>query len=150
VFHTFVSPSLEALGPVVTVDISVSSIVRATVKKVAPVPVRVQALIDTGANGTVFVPAVFQRLGIHPHDATEIRTPGQLEPQQVPIFNVDLSIFDSSMVTPVAVLANSRVIEASLRGQPVEGLIGRDLLRHFIFEYHGPQSFFRLTRSRVA
>jgi predicted aspartyl protease len=140
----YVSAQLDALGPVVSVDIGISTLMKSKVpnKRNTPV-VRALALVDTGATGTVFVPEVFERLGIYPHDATEIRTAANEQPVPASVFRADLSILSSDDGESI-VIPDCRVIEASLRGQHVHGLIGRDLLKHFVLEYHGPNNVFTL------
>lgn len=77
----YVTPSLEAFGPIVDIEITASSALRAAMRQSTFGPrVKASSLIDTGASGTVLIPQVFQKLGIHPHDAAEIRTPGQPKP----------------------------------------------------------------------
>jgi predicted aspartyl protease len=135
---------LDALGPVVSVDIGISTLMKSKVPAKRNTPtVRALALVDTGATGTVFVPEVFERLGIYPYDATEIRTAGQEQPVPASVFRADLSILNSDDSDSI-VLPDCRIIEASLRGQHVQGLIGRDLLKHFVLEYHGPNNLFTL------
>jgi predicted aspartyl protease len=140
----YVSPKLDALGPVVSVDISASNLLRSAMPSRREWPtIRALALVDTGATGTVFTPEVFERLGINPYDATEIRTAGHEKPVPASVFRADLSILSGDDKERI-VLADCRLIEASLRGQHVHGLIGRDVLKNFVLEYHGPNSLFTL------
>jgi predicted aspartyl protease len=105
-----------------------------------PVPLRVLALIDTGASQTAITPDVAERLGAGVSGARFVRVPGSHEPLALPVREIQIGLPDGAGHRMVATDA----IEAALGGDEAECLIGRDLLRHGVLTYDGRAGSFAL------
>lgn len=134
--------NLDEVGPILEISVGPTAKLRQVLaRKNEPIPPaqRVIALIDTGAAKTLLTPTVIQALGISPIGATRISTPATTEP-------VLVRQFDVSLVLPDEVTVESATcIEAALGGQPVQCLIGRDILQHGVLVYIGYANQFTLS-----
>ncbi len=132
--------NLQQVGPVVEVVITPSVQFLQTLK-VSPSDVKaikVLAMIDTGATGTVIQTGIANQLGINPVGTTYINTPSTS--------NVLCNQFDVQIVFPNNVNIMSIVVtEAQLQGQHIQCLIGRDVLQHGVFIYTGYDNSFTLS-----
>src|SRR5262245_26859077 len=120
-------PDLAAVGPVVEILVGPSqALIQALVAKgrAAPPPVRAMAMSDTGASGTVLSPQIVQGLGVQPIGVANISTPSTTHPVPCHQYHVDV-VFPSGVAVPGVI-----AVEAPLAGQPIQCLIGRDILRH--------------------
>lgn len=100
--------------------------------------IKVSAMIDTGATGTVLSQGLAETLGIKPVGSTSINTPSST--------NVMCHQYDVQIVFPNQVTMESIVIiEAPLQGQHIQCLIGRDVLQHGVLIYTGYDNSFTLT-----
>jgi hypothetical protein len=119
--------NLVAVGPIVEVFIGPSQLfaqTAATRGETVPAAVKALGMIDTGASGTVVTPGVVQQLGISPVGVTPMRTPSTTAPVLALQFNVSLS-FPNGVFVPSII-----ALQAPLGGQPIQCLIGRDVLQH--------------------
>jgi predicted aspartyl protease len=133
-------PSLQALGPLVDMRVWIGTPVEEVLKKAAtkvPEPVTVKAMIDTGATGSVIQPSVAQQLGLQPVGVVAISTPSS---ENVPCFQYTVRLLFPNNVTVEAL-----AIEAPLRGQQIQCLIGRDVLAHGVLIYTGYINQFTLS-----
>lgn len=136
----FASPSLEALGPTIELEVHVSiDLARQMLARGAPVPkpVLATAVVDTGATWCVFKPDIFRRLAIEPYDVASISTASSLNESQY-VYWVDLSLAGHR-------LERLSALEAPLLGCPAQGLIGRNVLKRSVFCYDGRLNPFTLS-----
>lgn len=133
-------PNLQQLGPVIEIILTPSLALLQTVKMElsATKGIKVLAMIDTGATGTVISQGLAGKLGINPIGTTLINTPSST--------NVSCYQFDIQIVFPNNVNMPSIVVtEAPLQGQHIQCLIGRDILKHGILIYTGYDNSFTLS-----
>ena len=126
-------PNLEADGPCLKVTIAVTSAAEEAFAREGqsiPSPIAILALIDTGATGTVIQQGLAQQLGLQPVGTTRIQTPTSSD-VLCDKYAVRLSFADGLMTL------DTTVIEAPLRGVPIQCLIGRDVLSRGILIYNG-------------
>ncbi len=107
-------------------------------KKEIPEPVKVKALIDTGASMCVIQENIPKKLGLEPVGAIKISTPSSKDYECYQYF--------MRMTIPSHSLTYQGVFIASpLQGQEINCLIGRDLLSHGILIYIGNSNLFTLS-----
>jgi len=94
-------------------------------------------MIDTGATGSVIQQGLASRLGLNPVGITQITTPSSA--------NVACHEFLVRLLLPNNVVVDTTVIEAPLQGQPIQCLIGRDVLAHGVLVYVGYVNLFTLS-----
>jgi predicted aspartyl protease len=90
------------------------------------------ALIDTGAGRTVLTPEAVNKLQLPLVDYTKISRVGGKEDK--------VGVHVASIQFPTNRLATIEVIEVAcleLPDQPVQCLLGRDILSHWLFTYNG-------------
>lgn len=143
-----VSGALTDDGAVIGVLIGVSANRRKALTRVGlpvpdPVPVRVQ--IDTGSFVTVLMPSVYRSLGITSFGTILIRTPSTRRgtPCEAEQFDVSVSLVSGTTLAEfgsVYAIASEDFQEA----EPIQGLIGRDVLARCVFNYSGPHRSFEL------
>lgn len=125
-------PNLQLAGPVIQINVLPPSPIVAMLRsKGAPIPAhKVIALIDTGASGSCIAKSVADALKLVPNDFKKVMTAGGADLQ---------ASYDVGILLPVAPnqIFNIQVLEAKLEGQPYQMLLGRDILRHATFVYHG-------------
>lgn len=102
-----------------------------------PSPVTISALVDTGASGSLIQHGVAQQLGLNPIGVVPVNTPSS-QGVQCPVFAV-------RFLFPNSIVYEGSVIEAPLQGQNIQGLIGRDVLRHAVLVYIGYTNQFTLS-----
>jgi hypothetical protein len=133
-------PNLQAVGPIVEIKIAVGgaleSALRAAGKQV-PTPISAVGLIDTGATGSVLQQGLAARLGLNPVGVTLINTPSSA--------NVPCHEFIVRLMFPSNVIFETTAIEAPLQGQPIQCLIGRDVLSQSVLTYVGYMNQFTLS-----
>ena len=133
-------PNLEQVGPVVELLVT-PSVQYIRTMGLAPQQVKVLkvlAMIDTGATGTVLSQGLVATLGIQPVGTTYINTPSST--------NVLCHQYDVQLVFNNQVNIGSIVItEAPLQGQHIQCLIGRDVLQHGLLVYTGYDNSFSLS-----
>lgn len=133
-------PNLHTTGPLVDMHVWVGIPVEEALKKAGskiPEPVAVKGMIDTGATGSVIQSAIAQQLGLQPVGVVSISTPSS--------DNVPCLQYIVRLIFPNNVIVESLAIEAPLRGQHIQCLIGRDVLAHGVFVYTGYINQFTLS-----
>jgi predicted aspartyl protease len=131
---------LQATGPVVDVQLAVGSPLEAVLLEggePVPGPVRATAMIDTGATGTVIQEGIAAQLDLNPVGVAYINTPSST--------NVACQTYHLRLAFPNDVVVEGVFIEAPLRGQHIQCLIGRDILAHCVFIYNGHANQFTLS-----
>ena len=108
-----------------------------------PQPVRIRALIDTGASCTCIEPVVLRSLNLTPTGSLPMRTPST----GTQVHYADQ--FDVSLVVPhpeqsSLTLGTVAVAESHLLPQGFHALIGRDVLETCMLIYDGRNAFFSL------
>jgi len=126
-------PALQNSGPIIEIQIAISrdlaNVLKANNTPI-PDPLKAIAMIDTGATASVVNPDVIRNLGVSPTGRTKITTPSDC--------GVDCNQYNLAFVLPGGVtIESSDVIEAPLVGQPIQCLLGRDILRHGVLIYNG-------------
>lgn len=132
--------NLRQTGPVVQVQIGIGSALEQHLRskqQSVPPTVAAQALIDTGATGTVVNPGIVSSLNLNPVGSTLIHTASSS--------NVRCSQYLVRLHFPTGVVAEALAISAPLHGQPIECLVGRDVLRHGVLIYNGYMQHFTLS-----
>jgi predicted aspartyl protease len=133
-------PNLQAMGPVVDMRVWIATSVEGALKKAGskiPEPVPAKAMIDTGATGSVIQPAIAKQLGLQPVGVVSISTPSS---ENVPCLQ-----YICRLTFPNNVIVEALAIEAPLRGQHIQCLIGRDVLAHGVLAYTGYINQFTLS-----
>ena len=133
-------PNLHAVGPIVDLKIAVGTAVEAALRAAGtaiPTPVSAVGLIDTGATGSVIQQGLAAQLGLNPVGITYINTPSST--------NVPCHEYVVRLIFPTNIIFETTIIEAPLQGQPIQSLIGRDVLAHAVFVYVGYVNLFSLS-----
>jgi len=133
-------PNLLALGPIVDMRIWIGTPVEETLKKNGvnlPEPILLKGMIDTGATGTVIHPDVPKKLGLQPVGVVSINTPSTE--------NVLCYQYMVRLVSPSNVIVEAIAVEAPLKGQHIQCLVGRDVLAHGVLVYMGYINQFTLS-----
>jgi hypothetical protein len=143
----FVTLPTEPGGPIIDVTIGVShprELQLRQFQEVVPVPLKLRALIDTGASCSLVTQNVVRWLHLPVRGVTPLRTPSTGEtPHEASVYEVSLAIslsddqFRRYGVVPV--IAHNSVIQPG-----VEALLGRDILQHALFTYNGAGKTFLL------
>jgi hypothetical protein len=140
--------TLFKLGPILAVEVAIpEALAQHLSDKNSPIPSPATgwALIDTGATITSVDGKVFSELGVPPVGVAQVGTASGAVQQQVYPARI------SFPGTHLKDLGFSQVVGCDLTGQfpPDFGgliaLIGRDLLRHFVFHYNGPGGFITIS-----
>ena len=100
-------------------------------------PVTVEALIDTGATVTVVANQVIRQLGLSPVGTALVHTPSSS--------NVRCYKYLVRLVLPNGLGLETVAIGTPLRGQRIQCLVGRDVLRSAVFVYTGTTNTFTLS-----
>ena len=128
------------MGPVVDVGLSVPLALEDQLRRAGeslPQPIQLQPMIDTGATGSVIQQGLAAQLGLKPIGVTLINTPSST--------NVECYEYAVRFVFPNNVVVEGTVIEAPLKGQHIQGLVGRDVLQHAVLVYIGYAGQFTLS-----
>lgn len=137
---TVTATDLQGSGPVVDVQIAVNRTIETALRSagaVVPTPIRVPAMIDTGASCTVIREGLARHLGLQPTGITVIHTASDT--------NVRCRRYLVGLHFPNQVSFEKTVIEAALRGQHIDCLIGRDVLANGVLVYIGPDNLFSVS-----
>jgi hypothetical protein len=112
----------------------------------SPDPIQISAIIDTGASGTCIESSVLKKLHLTPTGSTQMSTPSTGGK------TVDIDLYDVSIIIPpgkdgdlpfsLGTLPVMCVADNSFPGY--KALIGRDILRHCIFNYNGSINLYSL------
>lgn len=133
-------PNLQQVGPVIEIMLtpSVPFMQVMGINPTATKVIKLAAMIDTGATGTVISQGFATMLGISPIGTTFINTPSST--------NVSCYQFDMQLIFPNNINIPSIVVtEAPLQGQHIQCLIGRDILQHSVLIYTGYDNSFTLS-----
>jgi len=99
--------------------------------------VKLLAMIDTGASGTVIREGIAEELGIKPIGEVFMNTPSSV--------NHRCFQYDIQMLFPNNIGISSCIVsEAPLKNQHIQCLIGRDILQQSIFIYSGLDNSFTI------
>ena len=133
-------PNLQQVGPVIEV-ILMPSVPFMQILGISPAnvkPIKILAMIDTGATGTVISSGLAANLGINPVGTTSINTPSSTN---VVCYQYDVQFILPNNVTIPTIM----VTEAPLQGQHIQCLIGRDVLQSCVLIYTGYDNSFTLS-----
>ena len=134
------SPDLRVAGPVIQAFVGPSrELIAAFGVDSAAAPTAISALIDTGAAATVITPDTAKLLRLRTVGVARIHTPTTVEPVLCRQFYVNFYFSKEFAIEDLLVM------EAPLTGQPVQCLVGRDILSRGVFTYSGVDNLFRLT-----
>ncbi len=139
---TATSGTLTEVGPQLDAEISLWGSAEEAIIKAGGTPpdaVAITALVDTGASGTSIEPWVVKKLGLTPVGTMPVTTPNSPKPVDCPLYAIRI-FFPALKLTWEKV-----VVAASLEGQKIEGLIGRDFLQHCVMVYIGPSGTWSLS-----
>jgi hypothetical protein len=137
---TVASTNLQGVGPIVEVQVTVNNVIETALRSAGagvPTPILVPAMIDTGASCTVIRAGLAQHLGLQPTGITTIHTASDT--------NVRCRRYLVRLLFPNNVSFEKTVVEAPLRGQHIDCLIGRDVLANGVLVYIGPDNLFSLS-----
>jgi hypothetical protein len=135
-------------GALVTLLVAVSRRREEKLAKVGlriPSPVPIRAEIDTGSFVSGFPQSVFASLQIEPFKFASVRTPSTAADEACLVAQYDVSVvlvsgMDTYRLTDVHAIASAGFHS----DEEVQGIIGRDILNHCEFRYHGPTRLFEL------
>jgi predicted aspartyl protease len=103
------------------------------------------ALIDTGAGRTVVTPDAVARVGLRQVDVTRLARAGGI--------NEDAGVYVASLQFPryrLATIEVAKVVCCELPEQPIQCLIGRDVLSRWLFTYDGRSGEWTIQEEDVA
>jgi len=144
---------LQALGPIITTDLTITPAHRdALVQAGQPVPPKVSCrfLIDTGSDGTVVKHEFAEQAGLKLINASDplhgvgVDTTGRVYIGRI-AFGLRSKISGGSIH---AIFVDTQVRSANLETDRIDGLIGRDVLRHFLLSCDGRTGQVRMTYHR--
>ena len=135
-------PDLAREGPTITVIVRPSTAFLSA-RKGGEAPqevrsVRARMLVDTGASGSALDHEVIETLGLQPTGAISIATPSH-DHHEVLTYDIDLIIEENKVH-----IADVPVFATGFKKQGIDGLIGRDVLRHMLLVYNGYAGHFTL------
>jgi predicted aspartyl protease len=143
---TVIFPLDHAGRPVVELYVGISAAARETLEApgAAPPPLRVRALVDTGATLTVVERGYLEQLGVEKTGTTRLHssTTGG-EPVPALVYAVSLAL--AGDVTGVLAPDLEVLAVEDLGGLGVQALLGRDILNRCSMHYDGPGGSFALT-----
>jgi predicted aspartyl protease len=143
----FFTLQLKPSGPIAEILVNVSDGLRDALMadgKPVPFPVKIDGLIDTGADCTCADPQVFRDLNLTRKGTCALWTPSTGEAaKEADEFDVDIKILGSGadQVFPMGTIA---VAAADVAPFGFQIIIGRDVLAKCLFSYNGQSRFFTL------
>jgi hypothetical protein len=142
--------TLSSSGPLCDAYIAVSegrAIALTAANQNLPAPVKVRALIDTGASCTGVDPSVLAALQLTPTGSTPVNTPSTgTNPHVVDEYDVGFVIPPAKAGQIPFVLKTIGVVSVQLlQAQGIHVLIGRDVLEHCILIYNGQAGTFSIS-----
>lgn len=103
----------------------------------------VNALVDTGASGSVIDPALVVPLGIQPVSSQLVHTPSTGGvPVSQPVYDVSIWLYHAK--SQHVWERSFPVMCAGLRGQGIDMLLGRDVLSECLMVFDGPHNKFTI------
>ncbi len=131
-------PNLQQTGPLLQVKVDIPQALKdAKAIQPEPQPIPIQAMIDTGATGTVIQAELVESLGLKPVGVVSVNTPSST--------NVMCNQYFVRLLLPNNVTVDAVIIAAPLKDQHIQCLIGRDILQHGVFIYIGYMNQFTLS-----
>jgi len=133
---------LQHHGPIIRTDLTVAAIHREALEKAGlPIPPAVQCrfLLDTGSDGTVVKHEFAVRAGL------------KLISENVPLHGVGIDTTGKAYIGRIAfghrskivagamhaIFVDTQIVSGTLAVDVIDGVIGRDVLRHFNLSYDG-------------
>lgn len=129
---TLTVPELQEGGPVVDAFIGVSSLAGHAFRDRGidvPRPIKVRAMIDTGASSSAVKTGIPGRLGLNPIGKRKLQTPSST--------NLECAEFALTFSLPNDISVDVVAVEAPLEEQAIEALVGRDVLSEGVLVYVG-------------
>ena len=138
-----------ARGPVINVDIEVTSDVEAALLaagQAVPPPMTIKMMIDTGAQITVIEDAIANQLGVRAaRYSSVVGVSQQVQPCAIYRMIIALEMTDDAgKKRVVAVESEAAGVSSPAIPHQHVGLLGRDFLRDFRFIYEGDTGSFEL------
>jgi predicted aspartyl protease len=137
---TISSPNLRRLGPVIEVQVGMTSAEETAARAVGdpvPAPLTVAALIDTGASHTVLQQNLAAQLGLKPVSSSAFRTASSA--------SAVYHQYTIRLFFPHGVEIEVLAVEMPLQGQHIQCLLGRDVLADGVLVYLGQSNMFSLS-----
>lgn len=106
---------------------------------------RMPALIDTGAKSTLLTPAAVKRLGLTQVDEISLTRAGGIT-EQVAVYVASIQFPRQKLASIEAI----KVVCCELPEQPIQCLIGRDILSRWTFTYMGSAGSWVIEEEDVA
>lgn len=144
--------ALQALGPIINTTLTITPAHRNALQQAGesiPAPVRCRFLIDTGSDGTVVKHEFAEQAGLKLINASDplhgvgVDTTGRVYIGRI-VFGLRSKI--SQAVHEITV--DTQVRSATLAIDRIDGLIGRDVLRHFVLSCDGKTGAVRMKYHR--
>ncbi len=153
-----VTVQITPAGPVVMAHVTTSRYrAEALVKAgLTPPPWRLcRLLVDTGASGTCIDEGILLSAGSAPIDMTSIHTPStDGVPETRNVYDAQIFIAPQAIISQTnnnqqfssqPFLQSLRIVGISMKDQPIDGLLGRDVLSCCNLIYHGNINLFVLS-----
>lgn len=105
---------------------------------------KMPALIDTGAGRTVLTPMAVARVGLPLVDETNLSRAGGMDRVGVYVAAIQFPRYKLATIEMIQVLS------CELPEQPIQCLIGRDILSRWLFTYDGKSGQWSIEEERVA
>lgn len=133
--------NLYEVGPVFDVGLTIPRVLSQCLVAgglAVPPPIKVSAMVDTGADCSLVVPGIMQRLGMHAIDVVPVNTAIACD--------VMCSVYCATIIFPNnRWVETDEIVEAQLADQRIQFLIGRDILRECLFIYNGQDEIVTLS-----
>ena len=136
---------LTYCGPIVDVELAIPETLREILQSQGtpiPEPIRLSAIIDTGASWCGVMEGIPASLGLEPIGTKPVRRGGNLRPASRAQYAMRLSILDE-LERPIF-SEDVIFVENQVGGDEYKVLMGRDILDGATFVYHGGRKIFRL------
>jgi predicted aspartyl protease len=134
------SSELARLGPIIDIHVGIGTAQEAALRIAGdpvPPPVPIAALIDTGASHTVLQQGMAAQIGAQPIGSSTFHTASHA--------NVLCARYKVQLYFPHTVVLEATVVEMPLQGQPIQCLIGRDILAQAVLVYLGESNLFSIS-----
>lgn len=141
--------ALQAFGPIIVTDVGITEIYAKSLKEknlMIPKPIRCRLLIDTGADHCMVKHEIAEKAGLKlinassPIHGVGVDTTGKIYMGRI------WFIFQSRIekVMKHNVWVDAEIMSGGMTTKRIDGVIGRDVLRHFDFKYYGKFGKFTL------
>lgn len=138
---------IVARGAVIDIPVGVSHPALQLLRnagKAIPQPVRLEAVIDTGAAVTCIDCRAVTSLGLIRTGSLTVTMPAAIPPGQSDQFSVSIEILHPANPKLNLIVGAATITDAEVRNTGVDALIGCDLLRRWEFTYNGRAGMFTL------